>query len=123
VLISSSFYVSMIPNDWAATLTCCSKTSCVGKSQSSATQQVSQFRCTISKSSYQIVATETRIDRYSLTRNDEGMLANDGSAGDEPGIHSNSARHSVCVKEIIIMNCESSNTNYSSMVTGSTFHR
>lgn len=112
----------MIPNDWAATLSCCSKTSCVEKSQASPMQQVSQIRCTISKSTYQIVATETRIDRNSSTRSDKRMLANDGSAGDEPGINSNSARHSACVNEIIIITCEGSNTNYSSMITGSTFH-
>jgi hypothetical protein len=116
-------HVSMIPNDCAATLTCCCpKASCVEKSQAGGTQQVSQFRCTIVKSTYQIVATETRIDRYSFNRSDKGMLANDYSAGEGPGIYSNPARHSVCVNEIMIVNCEGSNTKFSSIMTGSTFH-
>jgi hypothetical protein len=50
------------------------------------------------------------------------MLANGGSAGDESGIYSISARHSVCVNEIIIINCEGSNTNYSEIAAGSTFY-
>jgi hypothetical protein len=81
-LISNIFQVSMIPNDWAATLTCCSKTSCVEKSQASVTQQVSQLRYKILKPTYQIVAAETKRVRYSLTRGDKGMLAKDHSAGE-----------------------------------------
>jgi hypothetical protein len=50
------------------------------------------------------------------------MLASDCSAGEGPGIYNNSARHSVCVNEIIIVNCEGSSSNYSSMITGSTCH-
>jgi hypothetical protein len=112
----------MIPNDWEATLTCCSKASCVEKSQASAMQQVSQFRYTILKSKCQIVAKETKRVRYSLTQSDKGILANDGSAGDGPGIYRNLARHSACVNENIIVNCEGSSSNYSSVITGSTFH-
>jgi hypothetical protein len=41
------------------------------------------------------------------------MLANDYSAGEGPGIYSNPARHSVCVNEIMIVNCEGSNTTFS----------
>jgi hypothetical protein len=84
-------------------------------------QQVSQFRYTILKSTYQIVATETKRIRYSLTRSDKGILANDGSAGDGPGIYSIAGSHSAYVDAIIIVNCEGSNTNYSSIITGSTF--
>jgi hypothetical protein len=50
------------------------------------------------------------------------MLANDYSAGEGPGIYSNPARHSVCINEIMIVNCEGSNTKFSSLITGSTFH-
>jgi hypothetical protein len=49
------------------------------------------------------------------------MLANDGSAGDGPGIYSIAGSHSAYVDAIIIVNCEGSNTNYSSIITGSTF--
>jgi hypothetical protein len=114
-LISNIFQVSMMPNDWAATLTCCSKTSRVEKSQTSVMQQVSQCRCTIVKSTYQLVATETKSIRYSLTRSDKGMLANDGSAGDGSGIYSVAGSRSAYVGAMTIVNCEGLNTNYSSI--------
>ena len=69
---------------------------------------------------YQRVAAET--NRCSLTWGDKGMLVNDCSAGDGSGIYSIAGRNSVCVNEIIIVNCEGSSPNYSSMITGSTFH-
>jgi hypothetical protein len=50
------------------------------------------------------------------------MLANDCSAGEGPGIYSYSARHS-CINGIIIVNYEGSKTDFSSMITDSTFHQ
>jgi hypothetical protein len=37
---------------------------------------------------------------------------NDYSAGEGPGIYSNPARHSVCVNEIMIVNCEGSKQHF-----------
>jgi hypothetical protein len=71
---------------------------------------------------YQRVATEKNQVRYTFTHNHKGMLANDCFAGEGPGIYSNSAKNSVCVNEVIIVNYEGSSSNYSSMISGSTFH-
>jgi hypothetical protein len=80
--------------------------------------EVSSFHCMIWRSTN---TKSSRRVRYSFTQNHKEMLANDCFAGEEPGIYSNPARHSACVNEIIIMNCEGSSSNYSSMITGSTF--
>jgi hypothetical protein len=50
------------------------------------------------------------------------MLVNDCSAGGGSGIYSIAGSRSAYVDAMIVGNCEGSNTNYSSIMTGSTFH-
>jgi hypothetical protein len=112
----------MILNDWAATLTCCWKTLLSRIISPLRHKRSVHFIAWFEGQSIPRVAAERNHVRYYFTQNHKWMLANDCSAGEGPGIYSNPARHSVCVNGIIIVNCEGSSSNYSSMRIGSTFH-
>jgi hypothetical protein len=120
-LILSILHVSMVSNDWAPTLTSWRIDYWEKLGFNDVRGQLILLH-DLEVNPYQRVAVETNHTWHFLFQNHKGIIVNDGTAGQGPGIYSYSASHSLCVNKIIMFNCEGSNTNFSSMMTDSTFH-
>jgi hypothetical protein len=116
----------MVSNDRATKLTCRLQISVSSIDRLGAIQQVSsitsawQFGVRSVRTGGEQLARSRNV-RYSLFKDDKGMLENDRSAGESSGTYSIASNPYSRVDVIILANCEGLNTADPQISAGSTF--